>query len=194
MLEAIADLKARWARGEMTTNCWLGVPQSFVTEIAGMAGFDSLCVDLQHGLVELGDLPGMLQAAAAAGKPGLVRVAWNSPSVIMRALDIGAALGVVAGRAREQHQAAAVGTHGPRDRFGHGEWCRREAQPGVALRGHEQLEGVHRRSSYAGGGARGRSFRGFDLHGRARRHASVETAHGEPDHGARWVVPTGRTV
>jgi len=50
MLEAITDLKARWAKGETTTNCWLGVPQPFVTEIAGMAGFDTLCVDLQHGL------------------------------------------------------------------------------------------------------------------------------------------------
>lgn len=91
MLDAIAELKERWAHGETTTNCWLMVPNSFTAEIAGRAGFDTLCIDMQHGLVDFDAVPSMLQAAAGANKPTLVRVPWNEPSIIMRALDVGAA-------------------------------------------------------------------------------------------------------
>jgi len=56
----------------------------------GRAGYDYVCLDLQHGL---GDLAG-LQARAGAVREGgshcVVRVPWNRPEYIMRALDLGA--------------------------------------------------------------------------------------------------------
>src|SRR5690554_6972940 len=94
MFDAISDLRAGWSRGETTTNCWLTIPHPFIAEVASRSGFDSLCIDMQHGLVDLDAVTGMLQATTAARKPTLVRVPWNEPSVIMRVLDMGAA-GVV---------------------------------------------------------------------------------------------------
>lgn len=91
MLDAIADLKSRWAQDETTTNCWLMIPQSFTAEIASRAGFDTLCIDMQHGLVDFDAVPAMLQATTGANIPTLVRVPWNEPSIIMRVLDVGAA-------------------------------------------------------------------------------------------------------
>jgi 4-hydroxy-2-oxoheptanedioate aldolase len=58
------------------------------------AGFDWICIDLQHGMVEMADLMPMLQAVASTQTRALVRVSWNDPAQIMKALDAGAA-GVV---------------------------------------------------------------------------------------------------
>lgn len=91
MLEASAELRARWSRGETTTNCWLTMPAPFAAEIASHAGFDSLCIDMQHGLVDYGALTGLLQATSASATPTLVRVPWNEAGVLMRVLDAGAA-------------------------------------------------------------------------------------------------------
>ena len=89
MLDAVAELRARWARGETTTNCWLMIPQPFVAEVASHAGFDSLCIDLQHGLVDFDGVTGLLQATSAARKPTIVRVPWNDMVTIKRYLDLG---------------------------------------------------------------------------------------------------------
>src|SRR5690554_2539441 len=105
MLDAVAELRARWARGETTTNCWLMIPQPFVAEVASRAGFDSLCIDLQHGLVDFDGVTGMLQATSAAGKPTIVRVPWNEPSILMRVLDMGAA-GVIVPLVETAEEAA----------------------------------------------------------------------------------------
>jgi 4-hydroxy-2-oxoheptanedioate aldolase len=56
----------------------------------GRAGFDWVCIDLQHGLVSPGDLLPMIQALSLTGTPSLVRVPWNEPAAIMRVLDTGA--------------------------------------------------------------------------------------------------------
>ena len=53
-------------------------------------GFDALCVDLQHGTSEAGDVLPMLQAISQTDTVPFVRVAWNDPAAIMRALDLGA--------------------------------------------------------------------------------------------------------
>jgi 4-hydroxy-2-oxoheptanedioate aldolase len=56
----------------------------------GRAGFDWVCLDMQHGLIGYDSMVSMLQALEATGTPSLVRVAWNSPEHIMKALDAGA--------------------------------------------------------------------------------------------------------
>lgn len=116
MFDAISDLRARWSRGETTTNCWMTIPHPFIAEVASRSGFDSLCIDMQHGLVDLDAVTGMLQATTAARKPTLVRVPWNEPSVIMRVLDMGAA-GVVVPlveSAEEAERAVAACSYPPR--------------------------------------------------------------------------------
>jgi len=54
------------------------------------AGWDSLVVDLQHGMMGLETAIQMLQAISTTDTVPLVRVNWNSPGEIMRLLDAGA--------------------------------------------------------------------------------------------------------
>jgi len=56
----------------------------------GRAGFDWVCIDMQHGLIGYDQMLPMLQALSATGVPGFVRVPWNQPADIMKALDSGA--------------------------------------------------------------------------------------------------------
>ena len=70
---------------------WAGIPSSITAELAGVAGYDYVCVDLQHGLSTEATLVSMFQAAQAGGAVPLARLAWNEPWLIMRALDLGAA-------------------------------------------------------------------------------------------------------
>ena len=58
------------------------------------AGWDSVTLDLQHGLIDYTQAVPMLQAIGAAGALPMVRVPWNEPGIIMKILDAGA-LGII---------------------------------------------------------------------------------------------------
>jgi 4-hydroxy-2-oxoheptanedioate aldolase len=62
-----------------------------MVEFAAAAGYDYVCVDMQHGLSDEMAMLSMLQAGEAGGASMLVRVAGNEPWMLMRALDLGAA-------------------------------------------------------------------------------------------------------
>jgi 4-hydroxy-2-oxoheptanedioate aldolase len=50
-----------------------------------------VCIDLQHGLNDYDGMANALAAMAGSGATPLVRVPWNEPGIIGRALDAGAA-------------------------------------------------------------------------------------------------------
>ena len=83
-------LRAKWAAGEPTFGLWAGIPSSLTAEIAAAAGYDYVCVDLQHGMSDEATMVSMFQATNAAGSTALARLAWNEPWLLMRALDLGA--------------------------------------------------------------------------------------------------------
>jgi len=86
---------------------WCAILDGFVAEIMGSAGFDWCCVDLQHGVGGHGAVVPMLQGLDATGTPTIVRVPWNEPGGIMRALDAGAG-GVIVPMVDTADQAAAA--------------------------------------------------------------------------------------
>jgi len=59
--------------------------------MAGAMGFDWVLLDCEHGALEIGNLEPMIAAADAAGVAAIVRPPSNSPELILRALDRGAA-------------------------------------------------------------------------------------------------------
>jgi 4-hydroxy-2-oxoheptanedioate aldolase len=79
-----------WQRDEAAYTGWLTIPSAWSAEVMAHAGFDALVIDMQHGLADGAQQLAMLQALGAAGVPALVRTAWNEPSGLMRALDLGA--------------------------------------------------------------------------------------------------------
>lgn len=67
---------------------WLTGPECI--EILGAAGFDFVVIDMEHGPHGQDNLPAMLRAADASGIVPIVRVTQNEPTLILRALDLGA--------------------------------------------------------------------------------------------------------
>lgn len=82
-------IKQIWAEGGSVLNGWLSIASPFGAEIMAAQGYDSLCVDLQHGIVDYQAAVGMFQAMGSGVTP-LARVPWLDPAAIMRALDAGA--------------------------------------------------------------------------------------------------------
>lgn len=91
VISAAKRLRAKWEVGEPVFGLWAGIPTSLTAELAAAAGYDYVCVDLQHGLSDEATMISMFQATQAAGAAPIARLAWNEPWLIMRALDLGAA-------------------------------------------------------------------------------------------------------
>jgi len=95
--------------GKPSVGGWCVNPGSFTAEVMARAGFDWVCIDLQHGLIGYDQMLPMLQAVALADVPSMVRVPWNEPVSIMKALDAGAG-GVIVPMVNSVAEAvAAVG-------------------------------------------------------------------------------------
>ena len=96
-----------WSEGRCATLGWLAIPNSFTAEVMARQGFDALCVDMQHGLIDYGDLWPMLQAISQTDTVPLVRVPTNEPGVLMKVLDAGA-YGVIVPLINTPEEAAAA--------------------------------------------------------------------------------------
>ena len=83
-------VKTIWKRGGAVINGWLGIPSSVAAENMAQAGWDSLTVDLQHGLVDYQTAVTMLQGVTTTATVPLARVPWLEPGIIMKLLDAGA--------------------------------------------------------------------------------------------------------
>jgi len=79
-----------WADGKAVINSWCGIPSSWSAEVMAHMGWDSLVVDMQHGMIEYQTMVTMLQAFSTTDVAPLVRVPWNDPPTIMKVLDLGA--------------------------------------------------------------------------------------------------------
>jgi 4-hydroxy-2-oxoheptanedioate aldolase len=83
-------VRDRWAAGEVALNAWSTFGGASAASILAAAGFDAVTVDLQHGehtLEGLGEVVGEIERAGAVP---FVRLGWNDPADVMRALDLGA--------------------------------------------------------------------------------------------------------
>ncbi len=100
-------LKRLWQEGRPALGGWLTVPSSFSAEVFASAGFDWLNIDMQHGLIDYQCAVGMLQAISTTATVPLVRVPWNEPGSIMKALDAGA-YGVIIPMVNSRAEAEAA--------------------------------------------------------------------------------------
>jgi len=83
-------LKAAFCQQQPIINGWLAIPSGYSAEIAGHQGYDSVTVDLQHGMIDFASALSMLQALSSTPATPLARVNSNEPAQIMRLLDAGA--------------------------------------------------------------------------------------------------------
>ncbi len=109
-------MRALIAEGRTAYGGWSMIPGAFAAEIVSASGCDWLCIDQQHGLIDDAAMRVMVQATAIRRTPTLVRVPWNDPAPIMRALDAGAD-GVIVpmvNSAQEAKQAAFATRYPPK--------------------------------------------------------------------------------
>src|SRR5439155_644581 len=88
-------------------NGWLSIPSSFSAEVMAHQGFDSLTVDMQHGVVDYQTAVTMLQAISTTPVIPLARVPWNDPALLMKILDAGV-YGVICPMINTRAQADAL--------------------------------------------------------------------------------------
>jgi len=87
-------VKEIWAAGRVAVNGWLAIPSGFSAEVMAQCGFDSVTVDMQHGVQDYLSMVQCFQAMQAHPVTPMVRVPWNEPGIIGKVLD-GGAYGVI---------------------------------------------------------------------------------------------------
>ena len=105
-------LRTLWKNDQAAVNGWLAVPNGFSAEVMAHQGWDTLTVDMQHGVIDYAGMVGMLQAISTTPTVPIVRVPWLEPGIIMKSLDAGA-YGVICPmvNTREDAQKLVAYTH-----------------------------------------------------------------------------------
>ena len=85
----INKIKKLMTEGKPIVNGWLQIPSSFSAEVMSHQGWDSLTIDMQHGVIDYPNALQMLQAISSTDVTPLARVNWNEPGQIMKILDAG---------------------------------------------------------------------------------------------------------
>lgn len=83
------NLRQLWYEELPVVNGWLSMSGSFGAEVMANQGFDSLTVDMQHGLSDYQDALRTLQSLGQYSATPLTRVSWLDPGLIMKVLDAG---------------------------------------------------------------------------------------------------------
>ena len=83
-------LARRLADRQTVSGYWISSGSPVLVERIALAGFDYVCIDMQHGLMDYEQTLNCLIATTAGGSTGVVRVPNHDPAWIYRALDSGA--------------------------------------------------------------------------------------------------------
>ncbi len=99
-------LKALWQANRSTINGWCNLSGSMIAEAMGRSGWDSVTIDMQHGVIDYMEAVTMIQAISLTPATPLVRAPWNDPAIIMKLLDAGA-MGIICPMVNNAAEAAA---------------------------------------------------------------------------------------
>jgi 4-hydroxy-2-oxoheptanedioate aldolase len=99
-------LRTLWQQNQAAVNGWLHIPSAWSAEVMAHQGFDSLTVDLEHGLAGFETALAMFQAISTTDVTPLARIPWNEPGIAMRLLDAGC-MGIICPMVNNRAQAEA---------------------------------------------------------------------------------------
>jgi 2-dehydro-3-deoxyglucarate aldolase len=77
-------------KNEFSLGSWITLNNPSVAEIMADAGFNWLCVDLEHTSIDYNDAQQLILSIQSKGLKAFVRVGENNPRIIKRVLDAGA--------------------------------------------------------------------------------------------------------
>jgi 2-dehydro-3-deoxyglucarate aldolase len=101
------ELKKRLKAGEATVGSWLSVAHPTIAEVMGLAGFDWLAIDMEHGILGLEAVQTLIQVLEGTRATPLVRVPWNEPVAVKQVLEAGPG-GIVFPQVNSAEQAKAA--------------------------------------------------------------------------------------
>ena len=81
-------IKQMMRDGKSVINGWLQIPSTVSAEVMAHQGWDSLTIDMQHGLVDYTNALPMLQTISTTDVTPLARVNWNEPGQILSLIHI----------------------------------------------------------------------------------------------------------
>jgi len=94
-------------QGKSTLGAWIGTNSSDIVEILAHLDFDWFVFDTEHGPLNAEMVQTLMQAMNGSDVVPMMRVAWNDPVLIKKALDIGA-YGLVIPWVNSKEQAIAA--------------------------------------------------------------------------------------
>jgi 2-keto-3-deoxy-L-rhamnonate aldolase RhmA len=84
------DLKMEKLIKQMGVGSWITIGHPSIAEIMSDAGFDWLCIDMEHTVIDYAQAQNLISVIQGKGKIAYVRVGENNPRIIKRVLDAGA--------------------------------------------------------------------------------------------------------
>ena len=115
-------LRDALVRKEVTLGAWIQIGHPVVAELLARAGFDWVCVDLEHGHIDLETMTGLFRGMSAFDCVPVARLPLNDPIWIHRVLDAGA-LGLIVPMVKtadEAERAVREAKYPPRGVRGYG--------------------------------------------------------------------------
>lgn len=100
-------LRSVLAAGEVAVCGWVSADSPYLAEVLSYSGYDTVVVDLQHGMFGTDAAIGLLQAVSAGPAVPMARVPSLDPAVIGKLLDAGA-YGIICPAVDSAAQAAAL--------------------------------------------------------------------------------------
>ncbi len=83
------SVKARLMAGRGAFGIFNNLASPMVAELSGLAGYDFVLIDGEHGAGGLADHRAMIQAVQTTPAAAFIRVARNDPTMLKRVLDLG---------------------------------------------------------------------------------------------------------
>lgn len=115
-------LRAALLNNELSLGTWIQIGHPAVAEIFARVGYDWVCVDMEHGSIDLESMTDIFRAITANDSVPVARLPMNDPIWIRRSLDAGA-MGLIipmVNSAEEIESAVRYAKYPPRGERGFG--------------------------------------------------------------------------
>ena len=83
-------IRAELKKKDRTIGSWITLNHPSIVEIMAEAGFDWLCIDMEHSVIDYFEAQQLIMTIQSKGLKAFVRVGANDPLIIKRVLDAGA--------------------------------------------------------------------------------------------------------
>lgn len=89
-IEKLQSIRTLLSSGRPSVGSWIQIPHPSIAEIMGQSGYDWIAVDMEHGSIDVSQLPDIFRAIELGGTLPLVRVSHGQAKDCKQALDAGA--------------------------------------------------------------------------------------------------------